>query len=260
MWNPEQYNKYTDYRTRPALDLLNAIPNIEYATAVDLGCGTGHITQMIKDKFKPTNIIGMDSSESMLKKAQHDYTDINWQLGDIAKLEHQSDLIFSTSALQWLNNHQNLFINLIDKTNKVMAIQMPHNFASPSHMLLRETINENSKFKTKLHNIIGETPIIREEPVFSTEKYYEILSPYITKLDIWQTTYLQQLSGENPVLDWIKGTALIPVEENFTPDEFNEFNEFYASKLKHAYPKQANGITLFPFSRIFVSSPKSTVN
>ncbi len=259
MWNPEQYNKFNDHRTRPATDLINAIPNLQYESIVDLGCGSGHITQMLYTKFLPKYLTGIDNSEAMLTKARTDFPQLNWQLEDISHLSNlpkSQDLIFSTSALQWINNHEQLFNHLIQRTNKVMAIQMPSNFRFPAHALLRDTIQENKYFKIKLQNIVDKKPVIREEPVFTPDKYYAILNHQVTTVDIWETTYLQQLTGENPVLEWVKGTALLPVEEHLSPDEFIEFKAIYNEKLLRAYPQESNGITLFPFSRIFIVATK----
>ena len=256
MWNPKQYNKFNDYRTRPAIDLINAIPNLNYDCIVDLGCGSGHITQMLYERFAPQQLTGIDSSESMLNIAKTDFTQINWQLNDISNLSNNYDLVFSTSALQWLSHHEQLFTNLIKHTNKVMAIQMPNNFRFPAHALLHETIQENTHFKTKLHKVINGKPLIREDPVFPINKYYDILHHLVSRLDIWETTYLQQLTGENPVLEWVKGTALLPVETNLSTDEFDEFKIIYNKKLLQAYPKNSNGVTLFPFNRIFIVATK----
>lgn len=246
MWNPAQYNKYHDYRTRPAHDLINAIPDLGYTSVIDLGCGSGHITQMLADKFKPATLVGLDSSETMLARAKADFPQLDWQLGDIGNTSGKHDLIFSNAALQWLPGHEQLLPQLLKQANKVLAIQMPNNFQAASHVLLRETIHEDPLFRTKLQ------AIVRADPVMSLEQYHALLSPFSRHLDLWQTSYLQQLDGENPVLEWVKGTALVPVEENLSAQEFAQFKQRYNAKLLKAYPPEANGVTLFPFSRLFM--------
>lgn len=252
MWNPTQYNKYHDYRTRPACDLINAIPDLAYRSAIDLGCGTGHITQMLADKFKPASLTGIDSSQAMLSKAQVSFPQLNWVLGDIGDTQKlgQHDLVFSNAALQWLPGHAQLFLQLLQQTNKVLAIQMPNNFQAASHVLLRETINENALYREKLR------AIVRADPVMNLAQYYALLSPATRHLELWETSYLQQLEGDNPVLEWVKGTALLPVQANLTAQEFVEFKQCYNAKLLQAYPKDANGVTLFPFSRLFIVAVK----
>ncbi len=248
MRNPDQYHQYSDYRTRPARDLIQAIPDLGFASAIDLGCGTGHITQMLAERFNPTSLIGLDSSDSMLAQARRDFPKGDWRLGDISATDTigQHDLMFTNAALQWLPDHARLFPQLLAQTNKVLAVQMPNNFQAASHVLLRETINENPLFHSKLQSIV------RSDPVFSLERYFALLSPLAKHLDLWESSYLQQLTGENPVLEWVKGTALVPVQANLTAQEFAQFKQVYNAKLQKAYPADANGVTLFPFTRLFM--------
>lgn len=248
MWNPGQYNQYHDYRTRPARDLINAIPDLGFASTIDLGCGSGHITQMLGERFKPASLIGLDSSEPMLAKARADFPQLDWRLGDIGASDAlgQHDLVFSNAALQWLPGHERLFPQLLAQANKVLAVQMPNNFQAPSHVLLRETIAENPLFQRKLQSIV------RSDPVLSLERYFALLGPLAKHLDLWESSYLQQLDGENPVLEWVKGTALVPVQENLTAEEFVEFKQVYNAKLLKAYPANPQGVTLFPFTRMFM--------
>jgi trans-aconitate 2-methyltransferase len=69
-------------------------------------------------------------------------------------------------------------------------------------------------------------------------------------VDVWETTYLHVLSGEDPVLAWVRGTALRPVLAVLGADDAIEFEHEYARMLREAYPPSPNG-TLFPFRRIF---------
>lgn len=251
MWNPKQYAKFNDHRNRPALELMNRIPHeMKFNTMIDLGCGSGELTQTLKDKFNIQTVHGIDNSESMLESAKSNFNDITFKIGDIANFNESTDLIFSNAAIQWVNNHSTLFPNLLKLSNKLLAVQMPRNFNAPDHVLMRETAQENKKFKDKLHGVL------HEEPVFGCQTYYKLLYNNCTKLDIWETTYTQELTGANAVLEWMKGTGLVPIANNLTTDEYNEFLEIYNSKLLKAYPMLDNGVTLYPFKRIFIVATK----
>jgi trans-aconitate 2-methyltransferase len=250
VWNPNQYNKYFKERHRPALELIERIPQLTYQSIIDLGCGDGTITSMLHEKYSPQNIIGLDSSASMLATASKNNVNITWQQGDIAKFNDSYDLIFSNAALQWVVDHESLFKKLALSTQKVLAVQMPNNFSEPSHVLLRETISENHVFKDKLFSSV------RANPVFNKDVYYKLLRAQMSSLDVWETEYLQSLSGENPVLEWVRGTALVPIKEKLSVDEYNQFECIYGSKLKEAYPMTADNMTLFPFKRIFIVATK----
>ena len=59
-WNPTQYLRYGNERLRPALDLMGRI-NLDATEVIyDLGCGTGTITGILKDRWQNAKITGVD--------------------------------------------------------------------------------------------------------------------------------------------------------------------------------------------------------
>jgi trans-aconitate 2-methyltransferase len=69
-------------------------------------------------------------------------------------------------------------------------------------------------------------------------------------VDAWETTYLHILPGENPVLEWIKGTGLRPVLAVLDDELAAEFLAEYGERLRAAYPPRPFG-TVLPFRRVF---------
>ena len=86
-------------------------------------------------------------------------------------------------------------------------------------------------------------------------RYLELLTKVGLVVDAWETTYLQVLSGENPALEWFKGTALRPVLAALDEEARAEFLAEYGPKLLSAYPPASYG-TLFRFRRVFVVAHK----
>ena len=79
-------------------------------------------------------------------------------------------------------------------------------------------------------------------------------------VDTWETTYQHVLDpggGQSePVLEWTKGTALLPVSEVLKDEgERADFVAAYGSALLQAYPRQSFG-TVFAFRRIFAVAHK----
>jgi trans-aconitate 2-methyltransferase len=73
--------------------------------------------------------------------------------------------------------------------------------------------------------------------------------------DAWETTYQQVLPGPDPVLEWVRGTALRPVLAVLSPEDAASFEAEYATALREAYPPTAHG-TVFPFRRVFAVGRK----
>ena len=48
-WNPQTYLQFSDERSRPFVDLLARVPG-EHRSIVDLGCGPGHLTALMRQR------------------------------------------------------------------------------------------------------------------------------------------------------------------------------------------------------------------
>ena len=92
-------------------------------------------------------------------------------------------------------------------------------------------------------------PIARvEEP----GRYYDVLKPLCSDLEVWETIYQQPLTGKDPVAQYTSSTGLRPYLELLQEPERSQFYEAYAALLRKAYPTRPDGITLFPFRRLFI--------
>ena len=72
-------------------------------------------------------------------------------------------------------------------------------------------------------------------------------------VDAWETTYVHELSGEHPVLEWITGTALRPVIDRLSDEAWQQFRQQLIPLLAEAYPRRPDGRTFFPFRRYSLS-------
>ena len=247
-WEPQTYLRYADIRFRAGLDLIARIPKLEYPTIYDLGCGTGHLTRILADTFPNTQVIGVDSSPEMLAEARREFPTIRWQQGDIASWDPPAppNLIYTNAALQWLPDHETLLPALLKKLSPagVLAMQVPRHFESPSHLGLKELVMQ-SEWRAKLEHLLL-------SPVPRPEAYWRWLSPHARHLDLWETIYLQVLDGEDPVVNFMRGTALRPFLTALQEDAPAKFIAAFAARMAAAYPRQSNGQTLFPFRRLFL--------
>ncbi len=257
VWDPGQYHKFGDHRLRPALELFEramlALGRREPGAVYDLGCGGGEITRIMAERWPETHVVGLDSSAEMLRKAQAaGVSRVEWLEADVStwQAEPKADLLYSNATLHWVDGHTDLFPRLVDQLRPggVLAVQMPLSFDQTSHVLLRETLEGFG------------TPELRKSVarkwVEDADWYYDLLKPHTAFLDIWEVRYMQVLQGDDPVLEWVKGSALRPVLTALPQDEADRFLAAYGAALRRAYPKRAGGETLFPFHRMFMVAGK----
>lgn len=255
-WDAKQYLTFIDHRLQPAIDLLARVQGLtgfNPGRIYDLGCGPGNITAHMKTLWPGANITGIDSSPDMLARAKEDFPQMQWLQGDVGKWQAPTkpDLIFSNAALHWLGDHDQLFPRLLANLppGGVMAVQMPNNFARPTHSLVLDAAKKSGCFDQLAH-------LFKPSPTQTPDFYYEHLSPKCQHLDIWQTDYLQALEGDNPVADWTKGTWLRPFLDALDKEGQPIFEACYRKLIKAAYPSLADGKTLLPFKRLFILAIK----
>ncbi len=247
-WDPKIYLDFEDERTRPAVELLARVPHKSPAHVIDLGCGPGNSTALLARRWPKAKLEGLDSSEAMLDQARRSGTQATWHSGDIPSWSPtlRYDVIFANAALHWLDGQDALLARLMGYLSPggVLAFQVPANFNEPSHKLMRD-VAADGPWAAKLKGV-------RNIVLGSEQGYYGMLEPRASYLDIWQTTYLQVLDGEDPVLRWVSGTGLRPFVQALEGEEREDFTREYKKRLNAAYPMRKSGKTLFPFQRLFV--------
>jgi len=250
-WDPGQYARFEAERDRAALDLLVRLPgDLEPRTIWDLGCGRGQHAALLKRRHPGARVSGLDSSAAMIAEAEQLAVDVEWVVGDIAGWEPRApvDLILANASLHWLPDHEALFERLAEALapGGVLAVQMPLAHETRHHAILRETAGEGPWAEA----LAG---VERMAPLLTPERYYEVLAERCEGIDIWSTTYLHALEGPDPVLEWMKGTALRPylTALDGTPHAV-AFLRALAEALRSAFPPRPDGTTLLPFPRLFL--------
>jgi trans-aconitate 2-methyltransferase len=152
----------------------------------------------------------------------------------------------SNAALQWVPHHEQLIARWSSAlpSGGWVAVQMPGNFDSPSHVLMRRLAGEK-RWAAKLQGVLRHT-----DAVGTPESYAKVLLGAGLNADVWETTYIHVLAGDDPVLEWVRGTGLRPILAALSPPDAEEFATQLAAELRRAYPQGPHG-TLFPFRRVF---------
>lgn len=249
-WDVSRYLKFKNERLRCGFDLIGRIVEPPPGAIYDLGCGTGEHAIALADRWPDREVIGIDSSAAMVDAARGKGSRVTFRQGDVSSWQSEAPaaLIFSNSTLQWLPDHRSLIPRLLGclSPGGIFALQMPTNFDSPAHALMRDTAME----QPWRHKLAG---TLRVNPTLPIDVYYNLVAPRASApIDLWETNYVNILTGDNPVVEWLMGTGLRPILAHLEGLELDAFLASFSAKLARAYPKQPDGRTLFPQSRLFL--------
>lgn len=203
---------------------------------------------MLRAVFPTADIIGIDSSENMIQRAQQDYPKLLFQVGDVTALEGTYDLLFSNACLQWIPNHETLLPNLMKHLNPggVLAVQIPNNGDSPLFRLIREMAAEA---KWGLTGVSAQP-----DEVCTPEVYYDILSACASDFQLWETVYHQRMASHAALVEWVEGTRLRPYLAVMDDETRERYLAELTARVSKRYPIQKDGTVLFSFRRLFFTA------
>ena len=203
-------------------ELLAIQPNDD---VLDLGCGTGHISKLIRDKTSG-RVIGVDPSKGMIKRAHEKFSkhDIAFHLctAEQINFKNEFDIIFCNSTFQWFTNPTKALTACFNslKTGGKMAIQAPakenycpnflkaieevknhkttqiifQSFSQP--WLFRNTAKEYSKLFEKAGFNVEKSTIDKVITFHSAEEAYKIFESGAAAGYLNQAYYNTQLTDE----------------------------------------------------------------
>jgi trans-aconitate 2-methyltransferase len=248
-WDPTRYLAFAGERERPFAELVARVPTLAARLVVDLGCGPGTATAQLLERWPDARVVGVDSSPAMIARAARLALAprLCFEQADLRTWEPDGppDVVVTNAVLQWIPEQVEVigrFASLLTPGGS-LALQVPGNFGAPSHASMRELAAS------------GRWPVpaglLRESPVLEPAGYLSVLTGLGLDADVWETTYLHVLTGTDPVLDWVRGTALRPLLAVLGERDAASFEAAYAAALREVYPPDAAGRTLLPFRRIF---------
>lgn len=256
MWDADVYAKFRKERMQPSIDLLNRVIIGECNRIIDIGCGSGMSTIQLRKRFREAEIIGVDLSESMLRQAKDSVEDVKWIRRDCSKKLNDLgtfDLVFSNAFLQWINNQDEFIMNTKDLLNDdgIFAIQIPAFEGMIISNIIKDTANEFDG-NNKVFCSINQSNCFN----YYINEYYDIFSRYYSDIELWQTNYIHQMKDHASIIEFVKGTALIPYLERLDAKQADEFMKILHKKIKQCYAESENGTVLFEFKRIFIIAKK----
>ena len=247
-WDAGQYLRFADERTQPAVDLVARIELHAPRRVIDLGCGPGNSTAVLRQRWSEAAISGLDSSAELLAAARRDHPGIAFETGDIAHWTPAEpyDLVFSNAALQWVGGHDALIAGLLDAVapGGALAVQMPRNHDFATHRLMRQAAADGP-WRDRLAGARDPSP------VGPPEFYYDRLAADSRRVVLWETNYIQVMDGVGAILEWLHGTGLRPFLARLDDRERPVFLERYRALLAGEFPPRGDGKLLLDYPRLF---------
>ncbi|WP_433835908.1 methyltransferase domain-containing protein [Flavobacterium anhuiense] len=233
-WDPKKYNEFKEERSKPFNDLASHIVNKPNLKVIDLGCGTGELTQKLHQKLTNPYVLGIDNSAEMLAKAP---TQENLEFKEKTILEQINDdskwdVIFSNAALQWIDNHHELFPKIISRINPggQLAVQMPQQNENILNKILLQLVQEEP-FASYLKNWT------RPSPVLNLDEYAKILFENGGKdLVLYEKVYPLISTQKDDFFDFISGSALTVYQERLKEQDFAELTVEFKKRIDFHFP------------------------
>lgn len=252
-WNPDIYNQFKNIRFKPFFDLMELIQDQPKMQAIDLGCGTGEQTRILSERFSDASFLGIDSSAEMLAQSKTlEQKGLHFRIGTVETVLNESetwDLVFSNAALQWSENHSELFPKIISKINKggQLAVQMPCQNDNALNKIVFQ-LAEEEPYKTWLNGWN------RPSPVLEIDEYAQILFENgLSDLQISQRIYPIIAENHDTLFNFISGSALIPYMERLNQEQQQVFANAFKEKIAQSFPKLP---ALYAFKRILLYGRK----
>ena len=205
--NLTTYNENAKIQKIMAQRLISLIDRSDFDNILEIGCGTGLLTELAVKKFKYKNYYANDfipECEEYIKKINQN---IQFISSDIEKcIENNYDLIISNAAFQWIENQQDFINKLISKLN-------------PSGVLLFSTFGKENL--REIFHITGESL-----PYYSKQDYKNFLS--MPELYIEEEVRIMAFKTPLDVLRHIKLTGVNGIATKaWTKSDINHFENAY---------------------------------
>jgi trans-aconitate 2-methyltransferase len=250
MWDPGEYSRFGDERSRPFFDLLGRVSAESPAVVADLGCGPGTLTAALARRWPEAEVRGIDNSAEMIEAARalpDAGPRLSFALGDVSdwKPDGRVDVIISNAVLQWVPDQLDVLARWVGflPVGGWLAFQVPGNDEQPGYRTLRELAGSD-RWRPLL------TDVRMNRQTADPAEYLDLLARAGFEVDAWETTYLHVLHGDDPVVDWYRGTGMRPVLAALSHDQAADFLAHYRARMREAYPAAGYG-TVFPFRRVF---------
>ncbi len=254
-WNASLYMRYARERTQPSRDLAARIDcHSECPKILDIGCGSGNSSRVLKERFPSAKIAGIDSSADMIETARRENPDIEFRkcaiTPECSEISGKYDIVFSNACLQWISRHDVLFPSLFEKLERggTLAVQIPLTEKMPISAILEEM-----KSAPQWRDAFAD---VRDLKALSPEQYYDIISSLTDNFSMWKTDYVHSMDSVDAIMQWYSGSRLRPYFAALPEERRGKFSDSVMKSFSEYYKVRKNGKIAMPFTRLFIVAIK----
>ncbi len=251
-WNSDIYLKFRAERGQPSLDLISRL-NKNYKNILDLGCGPGNSTANLIKKFSEAKVLGIDADENMLQKALKEHPELKFEKAFLPQdFERfgKFDLIFSNACIQWISEQKELIEKTADHITLggTFAVQVPMTDESQFYSKILKTLLQKSEYENlrKIHNFYA----------LDEYGYYNLLSRYFSRVEIWKTDYHHIVDSAEDIVSWYEGSGLRPYLAELSEEKKEEFKSELVELIKKEYTRLEDGKYFLVMPRLFFIAEK----
>lgn len=222
------YDDYADIQQKAALGLLHHIGKNSFLKILEIGCGTGNFTLLLKNKYAHADLKAIDISTGMIDVARSKPQNkgVEFLTGDAENLSFKGrfDLITSNACFQWLENLKSSLTKYNDwlEDNGIFCFSIfgPRTFG-------------------ELNEVIREGPVNRRVAAANfvdKDIIKEILKLNFKAIRFWEDEFTEVLPSLKYLLQKIKYTGVrgggVYRAGIFTPHLLDELEKRYLDKFK----------------------------
>lgn len=251
----EKYQKASTHQKEWGSKIIDELPIHGHERILDLGSGDGGLTQQLAERVPDGQVVGIDSSRSMIETARKSVRhNLTYVVQDIDAIDYRNefDIIFSNAALHWILDHDNLLERVYNALRPGGTIRF--NFAGNGNcqhffQAVREAIamTEFAGYFTHF-----------EWPWFmpSADQYRILLEPYpYRKLEVWLENADRCFPNEEAVTGWIDQPNLVPFLPHVPENDKRRFRDRVVERATQL-TQQPNGTYFETFRRLNVFAVK----
>jgi trans-aconitate 2-methyltransferase len=257
-WDPELYNRFSQYRSEPVTMMLARLQLGPQERIVDLGCGTGEHTAELARRSVRGNVVGIDSSPAMIERAMKQHQGLapelqrrlQFRLADFRNFEADREftVVFSNAALQWVDNHRNILAAAYRalRNQGRLAVQMPANENETAQATMRQMATE-----VPWNAVLSEVRSPSDENVLPASEYSKLLSEIgFAEVNCFYHTFLHSMRSPGEVVEFCRSTSLRRFLDPLPVRRQPEFVAELTRRLEAAYGTR--GPLTFNFRRLFL--------